>query len=184
MPIGDLKTRNDLPIVLNRLGLVGDGAEIGVFEFEFADHILSHWKGRRLWCVDPWVKQSPKEWRGELSRRDDWPHLWQRALTRAKMSARIALLRCYSHEAAPQIDDASLDFVYLDGNHSLRHVLQDLDLWWPKVKAGGIFGGHDYVNDGGPPHYLEVKPALDDWVLLRGLTFFVTPCTSWWIHKL
>lgn len=178
-----IQSRNDLPDELNRRGLTGQGAEIGVYEFEFARLILERWRGRVLWCVDPWCKQPPDQWRGEFSRRNDWETLWQRAKVIAKSDRRILLVRKFSAEAAQTFPDQFLDFVYLDGNHARAEVYADLGRWWPKIKPGGIFGGHDYVTDTGPPHHLEVKPALDQWARENGLQFRVTPCTSWWIYK-
>jgi hypothetical protein len=37
-----------------------------------------------------------------------------------------------------------LDFVYIDGNHSLPYVIADLAAWVPKVRPGGIVSGHDF----------------------------------------
>jgi predicted O-methyltransferase YrrM len=41
------------------------------------------------------------------------------------------------------IEDDSLDFVFIDGDHSYEAVLRDCRLYWPKVKNGGLFAGHD-----------------------------------------
>lgn len=43
-------------------------------------------------------------------------------------------------------DDASLDFVFIDADHSYAAVSRDIDAWIPKVKKGGIIAGHDYCN--------------------------------------
>jgi len=178
-----LKHRHDLPKALNALGLVGEGAEIGVWRFDYANIILKTWKGQKYHCIDPWIKQPPQQWRGVISKRNDWDDLWQKAQKRAQQEPRIQLHRMFSHEAAPRIADASLDWVYVDGNHSKENVVRDLDLWWTKVKPGGILGGHDYMNDTGPPHWIEVKTGLLQWVARSGIFFFVTPCTSWWTRK-
>lgn len=42
--------------------------------------------------------------------------------------------------------DKSLDFVYIDGDHSLSGFLSDFWCWIPKIKHGGYIGGHDYHN--------------------------------------
>jgi len=51
-----------------------------------------------------------------------------------------------SDEAAVRVVDGSLDFVYLDANHDSPYVDQDLGLWAPKVRAGGVLAGHDYYH--------------------------------------
>jgi hypothetical protein len=45
-----------------------------------------------------------------------------------------------------QIPDGSLDFAYIDGDHTLRGITIDLIRLLPKVKEGGIIGGDDFVN--------------------------------------
>jgi len=60
--------------------------------------------------------------------------------------------RCLIHctttaKAAELINDATLDFVYIDAGHKYGCVRSDLRLWWPKVRIGGWFGGHDFHAD-------------------------------------
>ena len=55
------------------------------------------------------------------------------------------ILRKTSMQALNDIDDNSLDFVYIDGNHDFLNVTQDIHYWLKKVKPGGILAGHDYV---------------------------------------
>jgi predicted O-methyltransferase YrrM len=45
------------------------------------------------------------------------------------------------------IVNGSLSFCFIDGDHFNPGVKQDLDNFWPKVKMGGIFAGHDYSNE-------------------------------------
>ena len=40
--------------------------------------------------------------------------------------------------------NSSLDFVYIDGNHQYSSVIEDLNIWYPKVKYRGIIAGDDY----------------------------------------
>jgi hypothetical protein len=42
--------------------------------------------------------------------------------------------------------DNSLDYIYIDGNHDYDHAKQDLKLWWPKLRPGGLMAGHDYLQ--------------------------------------
>ena len=49
-----------------------------------------------------------------------------------------------SNEAAKYIDDDSLDFIFLDAYLTGEQVKNDLEVWYPKVKTGGIFSGHDW----------------------------------------
>ena len=51
-----------------------------------------------------------------------------------------------SIEAANLISER-LDFVYLDGDHSYKNVKKELELYYPKVKSGGLLAGHDFNGD-------------------------------------
>jgi hypothetical protein len=55
-----LKTRKEIPAYLNLLGLLGEGAEIGVKDAVFSKWVLSQWKGKRYHLVDPWAEQDSK----------------------------------------------------------------------------------------------------------------------------
>lgn len=51
-----------------------------------------------------------------------------------------------SVEASDLFDNASLDFVFVDGAHDYDSVSLDLWKWWPKVKRGGWMAGHDFTH--------------------------------------
>jgi predicted O-methyltransferase YrrM len=38
----------------------------------------------------------------------------------------------------------TFDLIYLDGDHSCTGLLNDLEVWWPKLKPGGTMVGHDW----------------------------------------
>ena len=38
----------------------------------------------------------------------------------------------------------SLDFIFIDGDHSYEGALFDMESFYPLVKKGGLFSGHDY----------------------------------------
>jgi len=52
-----------------------------------------------------------------------------------------------SKELYKNFENESIDFLFLDGDHTYKGVLKDLQLWFPKVKIGGIAAGHDYDED-------------------------------------
>lgn len=45
--------------------------------------------------------------------------------------------------AADMFEDESIDFMFIDGDHSTEAVLRDIEIWLPKVKKGGILAGDD-----------------------------------------
>ncbi len=60
-----------------------------------------------------------------------------------------------SSEFVKNIEDNTIDFIYIDGNHQYSSVKEDLENWYPKIKLGGIIAGHDY---GWP----TVRRAIDE----------------------
>ena len=43
-----------------------------------------------------------------------------------------------------EIDDVSLDFIFLDAYLDYESTMRDLETWYPKVKTNGLFTGHDW----------------------------------------
>ena len=64
-----------------------------------------------------------------------------------------------SIEASKLYQDNSLDFVFIDADHSYESVVEDIQSWFPKVKNGGIIGGHDF-HLGSPGVILASKQLL------------------------
>lgn len=48
-----------------------------------------------------------------------------------------------SSSFAAQFKDNSIDFIFLDGDHTEEGVTKDLEAWWPKLKPGSRMGGDD-----------------------------------------
>lgn len=85
----------------------------------------------------------------------------------------IEFLNMRSEEAVSLFDDGIFDAVYIDACHDYEFVKQDIELWMPKVKSGGILCGHDYITDeiasrvefdwfGKKMGYGGVKKAVDE----------------------
>lgn len=68
-----------------------------------------------------------------------------------------------SREEAYQ-DLYDIDLVFIDGEHTEKAVLADLDFWYDRLGPSGILCGHDYKDE-----YLEVMKAVDDFSEKRDL---------------
>lgn len=44
-------------------------------------------------------------------------------------------------EAASSFENESVDFIYIDARHDWCGAMEDIELYWPKLKQGGIFAG-------------------------------------------
>jgi len=71
------------------------------------------------------------------------------AAVQQQLGERFRPIKSRSVEAADAYEDASLDFVFIDGSHRHQDVLDDISAWRAKVKPGGVLAGHDYASEWG-----------------------------------
>ena len=62
------------------------------------------------------------------------------------------IIKDESKHASTQFANQSIDYIMIDGGHSYDEVMDDIKVWYNKVKPGGIISGDDYnifqgVND-------------------------------------
>ncbi len=69
--------------------------------------------------------------------------------------------------------DEQFDLVFIDANHDYDAVHQDIRLWFPRVREGGILCGHDF-SDGFPGVMKAVRELFDD---------FTVEGSVWWVRK-
>ena len=72
-------------------------------------------------------------------------------------SAKITKWKMTSEVASIGIGKGDLDFVYIDASHDYESVKRDIELWKPKICAGGFIGGHDYSF-----HFMGVIKAVGE----------------------
>lgn len=133
------------------------GAEIGVWVGLFSEQLCRANPELQLTCVDPWLQYKTYNERKNNQGRLDEAYA-ETCVRLAPFGCRI--LRMTSVAAAAITPDASLDFVYIDGNHSRQSVTEDLDAWVPKVRAGGMVAGHDYELPPRKAPWIDVREAV------------------------
>ena len=148
--------RDNLPSLFNELGYTR-GVEVGTERGLYAEVLCSTMPNLHLTCVDLW-KTHDGYYGHQNQRRLDKYH--------QEAQARLApfnctLLQAYSMDAVQQFEDASLDFVYIDANHRIPAVLDDICAWQEKVRPGGIVAGHDYYESRRTFSKCHVKYAVD-----------------------
>lgn len=188
-----------LPAILDR-GQLGSllekkqferGAEVGVQRGLHASELLSNWKSCQYFAlVDVW-KQQDNYVDGSNVDNSAQEDLYQETLTRlSPWQDRTQFFRMLSVDAATQMADNSLDFVYIDARHDYCGCTEDLQAYWPKLRPGGIFAGHDYMTaeearalapDGdygicmdGTRNEGAVRGAVEDFAMAHGLTISVS----------
>lgn len=195
-----LKNRNELPQLLDEHGLK-TGIEIGVKEGVFARHMLGNWKScEKYHLVDVWAHQ--KNYKDLANVRDEvHDKFYEKTLENTKpYQHKLEIHRMYSTVAAKKFEKESMDFIYIDARHDYCGVKEDIELYWSKLKPGGIIAGHDYnQNDeigdqdwglcaDGSRNEMAVKGAVNDFFLPMGYTISVTyyretNFMSWMVQK-
>lgn len=56
----------------------------------------------------------------------------------------IKPIRLTSTQASHLYEDESIDFAFIDADHTKEGFTADLDCWYPKIKKGGVLAGHDW----------------------------------------
>jgi len=149
--------RKDLYKMFNELGYKV-GCEIGVMEGINAEFMFQAIPGLKLYLVDPWI-----DYEGQRKHRGKELLDNGKASTIKRVETYDAeIMEMFSDEAARLVPNNSLDFVYIDGNHTFNYTIMDIILWTPKVKVGGIVSGHDYYHH--PKANMEVRPAVEAYI--------------------
>lgn len=173
--------RPSLLTLEGRTNLVG--CEVGVSEGINAHGILTELDIKKLYLVDCFTVFPTKMPGCEID-----PTAMERDKVKAYkrlapwMNKLIWLEKMSWDVTEEDIPNGSLDFVYIDGCHAYEVVLDDLKLYYPKVKIGGLVAGHDYGNPG-----TGVKHALEEFCEMHGIShlqIFLGEDTDWWIIKL
>lgn len=167
--------RRDFPAILSGWGCE-TGAEIGVAFGTNAEYLLNHLHGT-VYLVDSY-KHFPNEIYTEgLITNPEQNELDQRyaqIIEDFKRFPNARFIRKESVEALSDIENESLDFVYIDANHSISFVWQDIRGWWPKLKIGGIMSGHDIVQD-------PVCRAVESFIKEKNIKRWYQPGDSNWL---
>ena len=136
-------------VLLDAMPKNARAVEIGVHEGDFSARILNSTAPEMLTLIDPWKLHGEESHADALygSNRSDEEEMEQRyaqVKQRFEGMRNVTILRESSTEAHVHIPDASLDFVYIDGDHSYEGCSSDIRLYSPKLKLGGFLIGDDY----------------------------------------
>lgn len=126
-----MKYRATFYQLINRLNLK-TGIELGVAQGEFSRLLLKS-KFEKLYLIDKWNDHHNTE---------EMINVYKKFKSELN---RICIIRSLFEEALTLFENKSLDFIYIDGYaHTGQEQGKTLFDWYPKLKCGGIFAGHDY----------------------------------------
>jgi len=180
------------PMMIDKMNLKV-GAEIGVDKGEFSRHLLSKSNLKELYCIDPWIDDFGSDYRPEFFDKKGKNRKLEAVNNLKEFGDRVSIIQSTGLEASKLFDDDSLDYLYIDGDHSLKGIFEDIYSWTPKVRIGGIVSGHDYKNgpnsgmkafDGSQLDY-NVKTVVDDFCVRYGFKLHTVGgrILSWYFVK-
>ena len=166
----------DFPIV---------AAEMGVERGLNANDMLTNMNFSKLYLIDDYAPYT--DYLGGFCPPEIQEEVYEKMFKNlTRHLDKIVFITRNSIQAVKLFPDEFFDFVYIDGNHNYDSVKQDMSLWLPKVKTGGVLGGHDFdsrgvtrqdvteaVKDFTKENNLEYTvflfelPQYSDWVIIR-----------------
>jgi hypothetical protein len=134
--------------------------EVGCKSGRTTGHILANVPDSRVIAIDPWITQEAngdptretyKDWDFAKIEADFWANVGEHkdrcTMVRKSSAAAVELLSVglMSLEMALH-KPARVDFdiIFIDALHDYASVKQDIALWWPHVRVGGMLTGHDF----------------------------------------
>ena len=117
------------------------GVEIGVAEGDNSRSMLKNLNMKMLYLVDPYIEYED----GVTTHSAQFIAGFKTVSETLAGLPNVCFLQEKSEDAVGHVP-SNLDFVYIDGNHSYESVKLDIKLYYPKVRVGGLIGGHDFES--------------------------------------
>jgi len=152
------------------------GVEIGVEYGYHALQMLQTLDIKKLYLIDPYQRRHVI---GKIIE-NDGDLIYEKAKSKMKdYKEKSIFLRKTSEEAVDDIPN-NIDFVYIDGNHNYEFVKKDIELYYPKVKKGGVIAGHDFSAS-----FFGVCRAVFEFLDKKGydITDLQGKRKDWWFIK-
>ena len=119
--------------------------EVGVYKGDLASKLLEKCDSiEKYYMVDPW--RNLNSWNKPANVDDQ---TFEQFFFETKLKTDFAadkriILRGKTTEVIEEISDGTLDFAYIDGDHTLKGITIDLIRVFPKIQNGGWIGGDDF----------------------------------------
>lgn len=134
--------------------------EIGVYRGDFAEYMLRDCATiSKYYMIDPW--RNIIDWNKPANTNDDeFSLIYQEAMTKTALAEhKRVVLRGTTSEVISSVQDSTIDFAYIDGDHTLKGISIDLISIWPKIKDNGFIAGDDFCSSIWQ-HEVKYEPTL------------------------
>ena len=126
------------------------GIEIGVRKAGNLSNLAQNPKFREgiLYGLDCWSEDPGKPEINDVGfTQQDLDNQYWECVAKFSSNPFVKIIRNFSYEGSLDFPDEYFDFIYIDAAHDYDSMVEDINAWWPKLKPGGIFSGHDYIPD-------------------------------------
>ena len=126
------------------------GAELGVLRGPTFKYVVNNTSNLEHIGVDVFCPDNV--WKGKIISTTkellEIPALkwYQELLDFCEENKPARIIRDFTQNACHDIEDNSLDYIFIDASHDHDSVKRDITLWTPKVRKGGMVSGHD-INE-------------------------------------
>ena len=140
-----IQRRADIPLFLSQYGLNRRLCEIGV---RYGHHLesLRSCRPDLLIGVDHYQVTDNSAQQDTGMPQSKLDEIYRDVMIRFLYVPEIKIFRMTSDLAGFLFPHVHFDFVYIDADHSEKGAYQDIELWYKKVRQGGILAGHDYID--------------------------------------
>lgn len=147
--------------LLDLIKELGDNSEktmVEIGSFVGESTVLFAQSFKKVIAIDPFLADYDEA--DPTSYLFEFKNVYDTYLDRTSPYSNIQTLTMTSDAAADILNEDKFDFVYIDGLHTYNGVKTDIINYLPKVKDGGVIGGHDYTNQ--VPHLIGVYNAVNE----------------------
>lgn len=132
------------------------GAEIGVEAGLYSEALCKVNTELELFCIDAWTMLEHRYW--VTKRRLE---SYRKQAIERLAPYKCNFIRAWSMDAVKQFEDGSLDFVYIDADHTYESTMNDITEWSKKVRSGGVISGHDYIRRGKQSQHKVIEAVIN-----------------------
>ena len=143
---------SDLIIAINTLGEDLVGLELGVLKGESFLTMLNYCNIKKLYGVDSWrpyadflkdIPDGKPAYGVTIQEQEINRFITYHSIKYCKNRDKAEIIEKDSMEAVKQIPDNSLDFIFFDAMMTEKQSYEEAKAYYPKIKKGGFFTGHD-----------------------------------------
>lgn len=153
-------------------------AEIGTWVGKNAEIMLDIDDTMTLHCIDAYTNVGVTEDYSEGQPEE----VKEKAKARLeRFGDRVKFVYLQSEIAYSTYTDEYFDYIYIDADHTYFGAYRDMKTWWPKLKKGGVFAGHDVAM--GSVAKAVIDFGTDNCILPRVYKIEGNGRSDWWCEK-